>query len=356
MTSSPGSSALSHATRVRRFRASSQSQSPSPRALLSWRELPAWMRDNPFIETQYRAPLPSVRTCLVTAFTSLHNESVNVWTHALGLVLFLSLLASHVYPVLRSPSAPSASAAAFALLAHFRQFGLPESLSSVSGFAAAHLLHAEHARIITPLLVSAVYCMLMSTLMHACWVRSPRALAVLTRLDFCGIALLIAGHTISGVRVAFYCHPRAQDLLSPARIYAGLSASAAIMTARQVIRPEPQGPAADIAHVKRAITFIALGGTGLVPVLHAGYIHGWADMEFRAILTNLSIVMALYLAAGLFYASRVPECCRPGKHDLFCSSHQIMHTLVVIALSTHYRGIKVQLDYRLSVGCSLSPF
>ncbi|KAI9316248.1 hemolysin-III related-domain-containing protein [Dichotomocladium elegans] len=58
--------------------------------LLSWEELPNWLRDNIFITSGYRQPQGSYVGCLKSLFY-LHNESVNIWSHLFGLFLFLGL-------------------------------------------------------------------------------------------------------------------------------------------------------------------------------------------------------------------------------------------------------------------------
>ncbi|CAA2961264.1 heptahelical transmembrane 1-like [Olea europaea subsp. europaea] len=57
--------------------------------LLSFHELPDYMKDNEYILNYYRVNWP-----LKEAFFSLfrwHNETLNVWTHLVGFVLFLGL-------------------------------------------------------------------------------------------------------------------------------------------------------------------------------------------------------------------------------------------------------------------------
>lgn len=57
--------------------------------LISFVELPEYMKDNEYILRYYRAEWP-----LKEAFFSLfrwHNETLNIWTHLLGFVLFLGL-------------------------------------------------------------------------------------------------------------------------------------------------------------------------------------------------------------------------------------------------------------------------
>ncbi|CAN6290148.1 unnamed protein product [Urochloa humidicola] len=57
--------------------------------LVEYRALPGYLRDNEYIHRHYRCewPLPQV---LLSAF-SIHNETLNVWTHLIGFFIFLSL-------------------------------------------------------------------------------------------------------------------------------------------------------------------------------------------------------------------------------------------------------------------------
>jgi adiponectin receptor len=52
-------------------------------------DAPAYQQDNPFIRTGYRANF-AVSTCLVSLFR-LHNQTCNVWSHLLGVPVFLAL-------------------------------------------------------------------------------------------------------------------------------------------------------------------------------------------------------------------------------------------------------------------------
>uniref|UniRef100_A0A0V0H995 Putative ovule protein n=1 Tax=Solanum chacoense TaxID=4108 RepID=A0A0V0H995_SOLCH len=57
--------------------------------LISYQELPEYMKDNEFILNYYRANWP-----LKQAFFSIfswHNETLNVWTHLIGFILFVVL-------------------------------------------------------------------------------------------------------------------------------------------------------------------------------------------------------------------------------------------------------------------------
>lgn len=318
-------------------------------ALLTVRNLPAWMRDNDYIRTGYRPPQPSASATLRSALLSLHNESANIYTHLLGALLFLHAFLPHTPRLAAHPPPHPAAAAAYEALRASGLAALPAGGAAPAAAVAA--LRGEAARTLAPLAVAAVYCLATSALYHAAWVRSARALLVLSRADFCGIALLCAGHAMSGVRALFYCDPRRGEWLSAVRVYSAVAAAAAVVTARCVLAP---GFGGKRAHLARSAAFSLLGGVCLAPVVHAGAAHGWADEEFLGMARCVALSMACYAAAVGFYASRLPECCRPGKHDLWCSSHQFMHCLVVAGAWVHFSGIRDALDRRLQVGCAVS--
>lgn len=58
--------------------------------LMTYENIPSFMRDNPFILGGYRARF-SWSQCLKSMFR-LHNETLNVWTHFIGALIFFGLL------------------------------------------------------------------------------------------------------------------------------------------------------------------------------------------------------------------------------------------------------------------------
>jgi adiponectin receptor len=47
----------------------------------------------------------------------------------------------------------------------------------------------------------------------------------------------------------------------------------------------------------------------------------------------------IFILGATFYAFRFPESVKPGKFDMWGSSHNIFHVLVVIATFVHLAGI-----------------
>jgi len=55
-----------------------------------------FLRDNEFIHTGYRLNFGSTKRILKSLFM-IHNESVNVWSHLFGAILFLVLVIYTLY-------------------------------------------------------------------------------------------------------------------------------------------------------------------------------------------------------------------------------------------------------------------
>ena len=75
--------------------ASAAEKKVSTALLQLWDELPHWRRDNAFILSGYRAVSNSYAASLRSAF-SVHNESVNIWTHALGSLVLVPLAVAYL--------------------------------------------------------------------------------------------------------------------------------------------------------------------------------------------------------------------------------------------------------------------
>jgi adiponectin receptor len=120
----------------------------------------------------------------------------------------------------------------------------------------------------------------------------------------------------------------------------------------------------------RAFMFVAMGLSALFPVLHGVKTFGIAQMERQMGLSWLVTQGVLYiLGAGIYAASglrcecrracqhfnsnmrlimlqaRIPEKLAPGSFDIWGSSHQIFHVLVVMAAGAHLIGLLKAFDY-----------
>lgn len=140
--------------------------------LLLWDDLPAWRRDNAFILSGYRQSQSSYTHSFRSLFY-LHNESVNIWTHLLGAILFLGS-AAYVDRVVR-PRYASASDADVLVFACF--FG------------------------------GAVVCLGMSATFHTLSNHSDTVAKWGNKLDYTGIVALIVGSYVPALYYGFFCLP-----------------------------------------------------------------------------------------------------------------------------------------------------
>lgn len=89
----------------------------------------------------------------------------------------------------------------------------------------------------------------------------------------------------------------------------------------------------------RTGTFIALGSTGIIPLVHSILKYGYRLSQSTMAVDHLLLMGALYIFGAWIYAYRIPERWYPRTFDIFGSSHQIWHLFVIAAAYTHYLGI-----------------
>ncbi len=70
------------------------------RRVVCFDDLPEWMQIDPYIRRGYRQQSSSFSKCYKSLFY-LHNETVNIWSHLLVGIFFVSLLLATDYSVLR---------------------------------------------------------------------------------------------------------------------------------------------------------------------------------------------------------------------------------------------------------------
>src|SRR5262249_20353126 len=89
----------------------------------------------------------------------------------------------------------------------------------------------------------------------------------------------------------------------------------------------------------RAAMFVAMGLSAIVPISHGLYIYGLEQLDRQIGLRWLVLQGVLYILGAGIYAARVPEKWWPGGFDVWGSSHQIFHVLVVLAGVCHFVGL-----------------
>ena len=138
--------------------------------LLVLEQLPAWRKDNPYVLQGYRPLTDNYHDCLRT-LAQLHNQTINIYTHLLGLLSFV-LLAYVIQHSLRLRHTTATYEDGIAFGSFF--VGLFACLSFSAGFHT----FLDHSKRV-----------------HDRWLA----------IDFFGILCLVAGSWVPGVYYGFYC-------------------------------------------------------------------------------------------------------------------------------------------------------
>ncbi|GAM88022.1 hypothetical protein ANO11243_060510 [Dothideomycetidae sp. 11243] len=277
--------------------------------------LPSWRQDNHFILTGYRSESGSHLNALPSLF-ALHNETCNIWSHLLGLILFGSI----------------------GLYLHFH------------GLATYYPAHTPgDAAALSCFFAGVCSCMAFSSAYHLFSDVGEHKARVWHGLDYAGIVACVWG---SFVAILHFGFPDDGNKLGRdvgrgrRRGYETMISALAVLCATVSVTPRFRTPQ---WRAFRAAMFVAMGLSAVFPVVHGVAIYGRAQLEKQMGLSWVVLQGALYVLGAALYAGRVPERFAPGKFDIVGASHQIFHTLVVLAAAAHLVGLLKALDYACSL-------
>lgn len=309
--------------------------------LVSYHELPDYMKDNEYIVKYYRSEWP-LKQALFSLF-QWHNETINVWTHLLGFVFFVGLTVVHAAHV----------SDAVDLFGIFRTFpkgaGTNTSHDSNKLFMdMTKLIDLNHLRVegnaqiaarwpFYVYLAGSMYCLLSSTICHLFCCHSKKANVWLLRMDYTGITTMIITSFFPPIYYIFQCEPLYQVVYLSGISLLGTFTIASLLSSGQ-------------CRAQRATLFVSMGLFGLVPAAHACVLN-WDNPKRNLTLAYESIMALSYLIGTGFYVGRIPERWGPGWFDLAGHSHQIFHVFVVLGALAHYGAALMFLEYRDLVGC-----
>lgn len=191
-------------------------------------------------------------------------------------------------------------------------------------------------------MASAVVCLTCSTIFHLMFVYSRRAYTLLSRLDYAGISILIAGSFYPMIYYSFYCHPWLR------RTYLTAISVLAAITFTVTLIPSFHTQKYLVA---RTGIFLALGFFGVVPVGHLIWHFGLLDPHVTIMLGPLLLMGLLYTVGAVVYATKFPERLYPGRFDVFFSSHQLWHLFVVAAALVHFVNALQHYEWRWNTQC-----
>ncbi|XP_078127608.1 progestin and adipoQ receptor family member 3-like isoform X2 [Sander vitreus] len=254
--------------------------------LYTYEQIPLFLKENPYITDGYRAHLPS-KLCLRSIFI-LSNETVNIWSHLLGFLLFFSL-----------------------------------GVNDLSSVLPASGANREDYVIYTIGLFCFQVCMLCSVGYHlfACH-RSEKTCRRWLSLDYAGISVGILGCYVPGIFYAFYCnavHPR---YLSN-----------------------------DWQQIRTAI-FCCVAGISVIPACHWVWLNGgFTTAVVQLFLPRVLVMYLIAGSAFLFYVTKIPERYFPGQLNYLGASHQVWHILVVVMFYWWHQTALNIMHFRHSQSC-----
>jgi adiponectin receptor len=249
--------------------------------LLSYQELPAFLKHNRHIFSGYRAHY-SWKLCMRSLF-QLHNETLNIWTHLVAALIFVGMF----YPVIQSLKSPTTMDIVL--------FGvyLGCAAMAMTNSAVFHLFNCS----------------------------SHVAYKWLAVLDYSGIALLVVGSYLPLIYWGFHCAPFWRDIYMLT-----ISLFGAIGLALSWI------PYFSLPHTRflRTSFYLWFGWFSLIPIGHLIYLDGSFEYVWR--VGRVVLLMGIIYSLGaVFYVSQIPERWAPGSFDYTCQSHVIWHILVFMA-------------------------
>ena len=268
-------------------------------------EAPEFMRDNCYIKSGYLMNCHTITTACKCALM-LHNETINIWSHLLGTIFTIILV---IYTIICIEVDTN-------------------DLSKVPLFI---------------MLFSAFLCLTFSTAYHLLCPISININTVLSRFDYAGISLLIAGSCYPPYSYFFHCEPFLRGA------YLTFITVFAVSVFVFTLTPNFHSPQ---HRTLRGPLFLALGISAGIPIIHLmlfgegvkGFV-GKPRFEFWYV-GGIS-----YIAGALMYIERVPERFYPGRFDIFGASHQWFHLCVVIGVVSHFIGSLDALWFRMEHWC-----
>ncbi|KXX76775.1 ADIPOR-like receptor IZH2 [Madurella mycetomatis] len=165
------------------------------------------------------------------------------------------------------------------------------------------------------------------------------------KLDYTGIVFLIVGSYVPALYYGFFCHPYLLTVYLGAIALLGFGCL--VVSWFEHFRTPAWRP-------YRALMFVGLGLSGVVPIIHALTFYEYRELDERMGLSWVVFQGVLYIFGAFLYAVRWPERQFPGTFDIWGSSHQIFHIFVLLAAAAHLYGMTRAFDFhhtKLGVRC-----
>ncbi|XP_056275823.1 progestin and adipoQ receptor family member 3a [Pseudoliparis swirei] len=275
--------------------------------LYTYEQIPVFLRENPYITDGYRAYLPS-RLCIKSLFI-LSNETVNIWSHLLGFLLFFLV----------------------------GVYNMASVLPAIGASKEDYVIYSIE-------LFCFQLCMLCSAGYHLfCCHRSEETSRRWMALDYAGVSIGILGCYVPGVFYTFYC----DDYWRQVYLLTVLAMLLAVFFSQ--LHPHSLGQQWQRL---RSLSFCLVAAYGVLPALHWVCLAGGFSSDLvQAFFPRILGMYFIAILALLFYVSKVPERYFPGQLNYLGSSHQLWHLLLLLMFYWWHQASCFIMAYRHSRPC-----
>jgi adiponectin receptor len=218
-------------------------------------------RDNEYIKTGYRPVSNSFRQSFATTI-QIHNETINIWSHIFGSILFFTL------PV----------------------FVFREILPRYGSASTADII------VFSTFFFGVAICFLLSATFHIFNNHSHSVAAYGNQLDYLGIVILMWGSTIPCVYYGFFCDPHLQKIYWS--MVSVLATACTVMTLQSGFRSPS-------FRAFRSAMYAGLGLSFIIPIVHSISIYGLQVQIWRMSLDWMLLMATFNLTGAATYAARV---------------------------------------------------
>ncbi|KAL1819739.1 heptahelical transmembrane protein 2 [Daucus carota subsp. sativus] len=318
--------------------------------LIKYEDLPEYLKDNEFILDYYRCEWPLKD--LITSTFAWHNETLNIWSHLIGFLVFLTLTLLSVTEKVDVERLIGRIFRWFDEEALTMIMSKPNKLSDASstGLYARQLVESLILKLSASadnpaaiprwpwyvFLGGAMGCLLCSSLSHLFACHSHRLNIFFWRLDYAGISLMIVCSFFAPIYYAFPCNPYSRIFYLTSITVLGILAITTLLS------PSLSAPR---YRSFRASLFFCMGFSGVIPAAHA-IVLNWGHPQITTTLVYEIAMGLLYATGVVFYVRRIPERWKPGAFDIAGHSHQIFHAFVVAGALTHAAATLAVMDWR----------
>ena len=263
----------------------------------------------------------------VASVVHIHNETGNIWSHLLPLVLYVGILGH--------------------LAVNVTRFDLPSDAPPGLVSDDAHpLLVSPRASFVIFALGSAA-CFFFSTVYHVFNGHSFAAWRTCLDLDYLGISLGFMGAALGSVFPHLYCFPHL--ILIHHAILCGVGILM-ITALNSRFNAEEYAFALHF----RGIVVTSVSACSVAPYIHHYLLTGSLFLDEKWFFwSKFPIIAAVILVTAVVYTARLPERFAPGLFNTWGHSHQLMH-IAVASNNIIMLWMNVQyFDWRVENGCAV---